>query len=158
MAGRYAAQTDVSSDRSKAELERVLARYGATRFGYLSEPDAVQIAFEMQGRRFKYRLPMPNREDPAICTYRQGSSTYRRVETEIDKRYEQAIRQRWRALLLVVKAKLEGVELGIVSLEDEFLAATVMTSGETVGEWARPQLKEMYLTGGMPALMLGPGR
>lgn len=158
MAGRYAARSDVSSDRSKAELERVLARYGATRFGYLSEPEAVQIAFEMKGRRFKYRLPMPNRDDPSICEYQQGSRTFRRVEPEIAKRYEQATRQRWRALLLIVKAKLEGVELGIVSLDDEFLAQTVMSSGETVGDWARPQLQQMYLNGAMPPLMLGSGK
>lgn len=157
MAGRYAAQTDVSSDRSKAELERVLARYGATRFGYLSEPEAVQIAFEMKGRRFKYRLPMPSRDDPSICEYMQGSKPFRRVETEIEKRYEQATRQRWRALLLIVKAKLEGVELGIVSLEDEFLGQTILPDGQTVAEWAEPQIKQVYLTGAMPPLMLGTG-
>ena len=34
MAGRYAAQTEVSSDRSRAEIERTLRKYGATAFAY----------------------------------------------------------------------------------------------------------------------------
>ena len=45
---------------------------------------------------------------------------------------EQGKRSRWRALYLVVKAKLEAVSSGIVSMEDEFLAQTVMNDGETV--------------------------
>lgn len=45
----------------------------------------------------------------------------------------QVKRQRWRALLLVVKAKLEAIEAGISTLEHEFLANVVLPGGSTIG-------------------------
>ena len=66
---------------------------------------------------------------------------------------EQAQRQRWRALLLVIKAKLEAIEAGIATFEDEFLAYTMLPSGETVGEWVSPQLDKVYEKGVMPATL-----
>lgn len=69
------------------------------------------------------------------------------------QKIEQSERQRWRALLLVIKAKIEAVQSGIVSFEDEFIGHTVMTDGRTFAEWARPQIAQMYEEGGMPALM-----
>jgi len=56
-----------------------------------------------------------------------------------------------------VKAKLEAVETGIVSLEEEFLAHVVLPDGSTVGQWAEPQLAELYGRGDMPALLPGMG-
>ena len=52
----------------------------------------------------------------------------------------QAERQRWRALAMVIQAKLEAVSAGITTLEDEFLAWTVLADGRTVAEWAQPQI------------------
>lgn len=48
---RYAAQTSVSTEKTRNEIERTLKRYGADRFAYVSEPDKATIAFEMKGRR-----------------------------------------------------------------------------------------------------------
>ncbi len=72
-----------------------------------------------------------------------------------DALWEQACRQRWRALALVVRGKLEAVEAGITTVEDEFLAHLVLPSGETFGEWAGPQLEAAYERGQMPALLPG---
>jgi len=69
---------------------------------------------------------------------------------------EQACRQKWRALSLVVKAKLEAVESGITTFEDEFLAHIVLPNGQTVGEQALPRVREAYATGGnVPLLTFG---
>lgn len=59
------------------------------------------------------------------------------------------------ALKLVIQAKLEAVEAGITTFEDEFLAHLVLPSGETFGEWAAPQLERAYITGAMPSSLLG---
>ena len=43
--------------------------------------------------------------------------------------WEQVCRQRWRALLLIIRAKLEAVASGITTLENEFLANIVLPDG-----------------------------
>jgi hypothetical protein len=78
-----------------------------------------------------------------------------RSSAEAEKAWEQVCRQKWRALALVVKAKLEAVESGITTFEEEFLAHIVLPDGRTFGAWARPQLNEAYATRRMPALLPG---
>lgn len=150
---RYAEKTGVSSDRSRAEIEKTLRRYGAERFVYGWGPGEAQIGFHIGGRAIRFRLPMPD----------AGADEFVRTPTRRTPRtpeaqaaaYEQAVRQRWRALSLVIKAKLEAVEAGITSIEDEFLAHIALPSGATVGEWVGPQLAEVYGRGHMPALLPG---
>jgi hypothetical protein len=63
-------------------------------------------------------------------------------------------RQRWRALSLVIKAKLESVESGIATIEQEFLANIVTPGGQTMAELLVPQLGEMRKQGRLPTLDL----
>jgi hypothetical protein len=145
---RYAENTDVSTERSRAEIERILHRYGADQFMYGRKPDASMIAFSMNGRDVKFVLPMPNREDFANTELGK-----RRKDSAIDKAHEQGCRQAWRALKLAIQAKLEVVEAGIACFEDEFMAYTVLPNGKTVGEMIKPQIKEAYESKRMPALL-----
>jgi len=149
---RFAAQTTVPVERSRAEIERILERYGAEKFVYGWDRDDAVIAFVVRVdsgelRQVRFKLPLPDKADPEFTHHSRG----RRTETEIERRWEQAQRQRWRALVLVVKAKLEAVESGIATFEDEFLAYTMLPTGATVGEWLSPQLDEVYRDGVMPA-------
>lgn len=138
---RYAANTDVPVDRSRAELERTLDRYGATEFLYGRDTSSVMIMFGMRGRRVRFIIPMPDPKAPEFTTYLRGSTKYRRTDDAARKEWEQACRQRWRALNLVVKAKLEAVETGIGSFEEEFLAYLVVPGQDvTVGQVAIPAL------------------
>ena len=43
----YAENTSVSVERSRMELERTLARYGASSHGYVSEPTCAMVMFHM---------------------------------------------------------------------------------------------------------------
>jgi hypothetical protein len=153
MTGRYAAQTEVSADRSRAEIERTLERYGADQFMYGWSGQHALVAFRLRGRHVRIQVPLPARDDPRFTSYQQGSVLYRRTEAAVQKLYEQATRQRWRALALVIKAKLEAVDVGISTVEDEFLAYTVTPDGSTVSQWLQPQLAEAYATGRMPSLL-----
>jgi hypothetical protein len=152
----YAARTDVSSDRSRAEIERTLRRYGATAFAYGWTDSAATIMFELADRRVRFNLPMPDRNDPQF-TRTPGKGLARSAEAA-EKEWEQAQRQRWRALALVIKAKLEAVEAGITTVEQEFLAHIVLPDGATVGDWVQPQLAIAYEHNTMPALMPGATR
>lgn len=156
MPGKYAAGTDVPSDRSRAEIERTLERYRADAFAYAWEGQRAVITFRIRGRVVRMSLPLPARDDPSFTTYRQGSSTFVRSESAQRERYEQAVRQRWRALALVIKAQLEAVELAIITIEHAFLADTVMPDGQTVGEWVEPQMRDVLASGQMPKRLPGP--
>lgn len=144
---RYASKTTVTVDRSRAEIEKTLARYGATSFAYGWENSKALIGFKANGRTIRFMLPLPDRED-----FTHGRSRRRRTKDQIEKACDQAKRQRFRALALAIKAKLEMVESGITTFEEEFLAHIVLPSGETIGDWISPQLGEMD-SGRMPPLL-----
>jgi hypothetical protein len=156
MAGRYAEHTGVASDASRAEIERTLRRYGATAFAYGWDALCATVMFELANRRIRFRLPMPDRNDRAF-THTPGKGL-RRSEDAAEREWEQAQRQRWRALALVIKAKLEAVAAEITTVEQEFLAHIVLPNGSSVGDWAKPQLAIAYERNEMPAIMPGGER
>lgn len=147
----YAAKSDVPVERSRAELERTLERYGATAFAYATNDGLVTVAFEAHGRRIAFELHLPSRHDRQFTHHSRGARTAAAAASA----WEQACRQRWRALNLVVKAKLEAVDAGIALFEDEFLAYICLPGGGTMGDLARPAIATAYQTGSMPALMAG---
>lgn len=152
MTGRYAAGTDVTPDRSRAEVERTLARFGASAFSYGWQANAAAVQFVVDDRRIRFVLPMPDRNDPEFTRTPTGRV---RSESAAFAEYEKAGRERWRALALVIKAKLAAVEAGIVTFEEEFLAHTVLPSGRTVAEEVGPQVAESYALGRVETLEIG---
>ena len=135
---KYASQTSVSVSRSKAEIEDILQRYGAGGFmsGWMG--DKAMIAFQMGNRQVRFILPLPDRDDREFTTTETGRS---RSKAAAHAAWEQGCRQRWRALCLVIKAKLEAVECGIVTFDQEFLAHIITGNGMTVGEQVIPMIE-----------------
>lgn len=152
---RYAAGTDVTSDRSRAEIERTLRRYGADAFSYGWDGDRAVVGFRARGRQARFILPLPDRASPEFSRTPTGKP---KSTTAAEAAYEQAVRQSWRALALVIKAKLEAVEAGIVSFDDEFMAHLVLPGGRTVSEHFGGQLAIAIEGGAMPALLPRPSR
>lgn len=144
----YAAKTEVSVVKTKAEIEALVQRYGAGQFlsGWLE--DRAVIGFTMAGRQIKFVLPMPDKNDSAFTMFKDRYGRLQpRTVSSAQEQWEQSCRSRWRALLLVIKAKLEAVEIGISTIEDEFLANIVMPTGQTVGEMAKAPIALAYQTG-----------
>lgn len=156
--GKYAANTEVSVDRSQAEIQTIIRKYGAERFMSGWEEKGAFVVFQKNGKMIRFFLPLPDRNDPQFCDYMQGSVKYSRKEEQAEKLWEQACRQRWRALALAIKAKMETVECGIATFENEFLAYIVVgPQGQTVGDQLAPQLDAAIRSGRMPQLLLtGP--
>lgn len=152
---RYAAATDVPSDRSRAEIEQTLKRYGAESFAYGWSGSEARIMFELADRQMLFKLPLPDRDSDKFRL--TPSRRLERSQKQAEDAYEQAVRQKWRALALVIKAKLEAVESGITTVESEFLAHIIVpgTGGQTVGEYTVPRLAEAYSTGQRLALLPG---
>lgn len=132
----YAAGTTVTVDRSRAEIERELTKRGATAFGYNWTGTEAVVAFTLRGLQVRMALELPKPTD--FSDYRAGNG---RVVSGA-KVYDDEVRRRWRALAIVVKAKLVAVDEGITSLEREFLADVVLPAGVTVLEAVRPEIEQ----------------
>ncbi|WIB65359.1 hypothetical protein [Curtobacterium sp. MCBD17_040] len=151
---QYAASTDVSSEKSLTEIKRTVTRYGATHFGFLDEPGRASVAFRLGDRQVRFALPLPDRQAREFAHHSRGV----REKQAADRLYEQAIRQRWRALALAVKAKLEAVESGIGEFDAEFYAYLVLPNGRTMFEETRDQVIHAIEAGATGRLMLeAPG-
>jgi len=135
----YAENTKVTVERSKAAIEKLLFKYGATNYLYGMESGKALIMFIMDGRHIKMVLDLPVREDDNVSGV---------------KAYNQMHKQKWRALYIVLKAKLIAIEEKIATLEDEFLPYTVLPDGRTVSEFINPQIDQAYLDGKMPKMLM----
>lgn len=150
----YASGTEVPAERTRAEIERTLERFGADQFmsGWDSTTLIAVVSFRIAGRMVRLTLPLPSPDDPLIAQTPAGKyRTAPQVEAELAKE----TRRRWRSLLLVIKAKLTAVSDGISTIEREFMADLVLPSGATVNEWLTPQIAAAYDGGRMPALLPG---
>lgn len=157
---KYAAKTEVSEEKSRAEIEAILRRYGADAFSYGWREDSAVIAFRAHDRHIRFIVTMPDKGDPEFTHYKRGEygMLTARSADAANKLWEQARRQRWRALALVIKAKLEAVDAGISIFEDEFLANIILPDGSTVADQVKPWIEKAYIERQMrdlPLLLLG---
>jgi hypothetical protein len=150
---KYASDTSVSVEKSRAEIERLVQKYGASRFMSGWDESRAVIGFQMCGRALRFTLELPDRQSKAFTTSHRGSRA--RTESQAYQSWEQACRQRWRALALVVKAKLEAVSSGITTFEHEFMAHMVMPDGKTFAEHAIPAINQALSNGRAPQLLIG---
>jgi hypothetical protein len=130
--------TTVSVEKSRAEIEKLITRYGATSTAFMTAPGRSVVCFEAKRPPDHVRAEAcPTSREKRFQRDGRGSLVppHKRME-----KWEQACRQSWRALALVIKAKLEAVESGITSFEDEFLAHIVMPDGQTVATHIKPRI------------------
>lgn len=151
----FAEGTTVSVEKSRAEIEKLITRYGAQSTAFMTAPGRSVVCFEADGRRIMFELTLPDIAEKRFQRDGRGSlmSQPKRME-----KWEQACRQRWRALALVIKAKLEAVESKITTFEDEFLAHIVMPDGQTVATHIKPRIAQAYEQGSMVALLPPPSK
>jgi hypothetical protein len=153
---RYAAGTTVSVERSQSEILKNLRKYGADAFAFGEDQGAGIVRFRYKARPISFRLQLPDPKSADFWEYQLRSKTHRRNDEAAAKLWEQACRQRWRALNLFILATLEAVESGIVPEEEAFIAQTLIRGGETLGEHFAPQIQKAIESGTLPRLLL-PG-
>jgi len=125
----YAERTKIPPNRTRQQIEDLMRRRGADQFYSGSNLDSAILVFRLQGRHFRFVLPLGQ------------------------KMPEQKIRARWRALFLAIKARLESIDAGITTLEEAFLPETVLPDRHTVAEVMAPQIEAAYQSGTMPPLL-----
>jgi hypothetical protein len=122
----YAARTKIPAERTRLDIEAMMQKRGADQFFSGNDGKIAMLAFRLHGRHIRFSLPL------------------------VGARSAQQVRSRWRGLLLVIKAKLEAIDLGILTLEDAFIGETVLPDRQTVAEYMRPQIAAAYKSGEMP--------
>jgi hypothetical protein len=130
----YAKDTVVPVSKTRAEIEQILDRARAKQYGTAVDYDKLEarVDFKLSDRHIRFVITLPDRK-------KLGPG-----------RFERAERQRWRALLLVLKAKLEAVESSIETFDSAFLAQIVMPNNRTVVDLMTPLIEGAYKHGRMP--------
>ena len=153
----YAAQTNVSVERSRTEIERLLTRFGADSFAYGVNGNVAIVGFRASQRSIRLTLTLPGSEDTRFTHTPSGRS---RTAKQAAEAHAQEVRRLYRALVLMIKARLESIESGIETFENAWLPYTLIPGGHTVAEFVGPQIDRANELGQLPAGiagLLGPG-
>lgn len=135
--GRYAENTTVPVERSRAEMIATLGRFGVKKFGWDMQDDADVLFFEINGRGYRMLIVRPLAKDLNI-----GPRTD--VKTALEKEWQ----RRWRANAMMLKMRLEFAESGDSTAEHELLPYLLMQGGKET-------LAEAVLGGHLPLLNSG---
>ncbi len=138
---RYAEGTKVSVESSRGEISGILAKHGVERMGWASERAGDTLMFELGGYSFRFNMARPTLEE----VMRLYPNAY-----DHNAKREAEWRRRWRANVLLLKAKLEFIDAGDTTLIRELLPYAVLKGGRTV--------EEEIAGGGLPMLTAGGGR
>ena len=124
----FAADTRVPVEKSKADIEKLARKYGAKGFSSGWQNDIARVEFLLSDRHI--RLTVNTLGAPQVQ------------------------RQRWRALLLLIKARFVAVDAKISTVEQAFVGDIVTPDGRTVYEAIRQPLKIAYADN-KPVALLG---
>jgi hypothetical protein len=121
----YAKDTEVPFERSIAEIVGLVRKAGADQIGQMEERQRFTLQFLLEDRVVRFRVSFLSEAEI------QDMRGPRQDPARLDAQWR---RQRARALLLVIKAKLESVASGVETFEQAFLANVVMADDRTVYE------------------------
>lgn len=127
---RYAWGTKVSIDKSRSELMGLLAKHGVEDIATThsaTRGDAVR--FRIGERWFELAVPRPTFEDVKV--------DYARISGTWDDNRDAEWRRRWRAQLMLLKMKLEFIETGESTVENELMSHMLLRDGQTLAEAIR---------------------
>ncbi len=134
--------TDVPISRTQEHLRQLLKKYGIDQIAlYQAWPKFFAIEF--------IRLETSRDGDKILRVRIAGKP----VRSEADP--DQELRRIGRMIFYNVKAKLEAVEAGLVTFEQEFLPHIVLPSGRTLYVEMLPDLPNIY-AGTMQLALPGP--
>jgi len=131
----YAEKTSVAREKSQVEIRKILSKYKATGFAIGENNNKAVVMFEMKDRRIRFIFDLP---------IKGKWKTRNKGWNARDKEIEQEVRRLWRCMVICIKSKLECVESGITTFEQEFLAHTVLPNGQTMSEYALPLIEKSY--------------
>lgn len=146
---RFARTTTVPVNRTRAELLDLLANYGVRNdVGIATAGGRAVCQFLVDNRHIRITLPLPKPDHFATT-----STGRARSDQSAQQAYDQAERQVWRALLLIVKSALEAMSYGVLSIDQAFMPWLVLPDHQTVGDHIVPWVEHAYQTHDIPPLL-----
>lgn len=135
MVRRYAEGTTVTVLSSRGEITGILAKHGVERQAWASEPSGDTLHFELAGYQFRFRIEKPTSKS----LYEQwqadgdkGPTTMKYLPS--DAQVEAEWRRRWRANVLLLKAKLEFASGDASTVMRELMPYALLKDGRTLEE------------------------
>jgi hypothetical protein len=129
---RFAEGTDVSVDRSRGEITGILTAHGVQRQAWASDPEGDHLRFELAGFQYLFRIPRPSLEEVRAQWIADGRDWSRVFDPKA--KVEAEWRRRWRANVLLLKAKLEFAEGEASTVVRELMPYAVLRDGRTLEE------------------------
>lgn len=128
----YAENTKVTVDSSRGEITGILAKHGVLNMGWSTTPEGDQLLFELQGGSYRFNIKRPT----AASMEAEHSADYRYpYNVDWEGKAKQEWMRRWRANVLLLKAKLEFIDGDASTLERELLPMRVLKNGATLEEF-----------------------
>ncbi|MEN6370510.1 MAG: hypothetical protein ABFD64_00715 [Armatimonadota bacterium] len=147
---RYAEGTDVPVEKSRNEIEKILISRDADQRIFGEDEQGARVMFRLHGRMYKFDIVYPSRSDRSIACDSRG---YALTKDRVAARYQKEIQRRWRVLLISLKARFEIIDSEAATVDQEFMAYTMLPDGSTVGEHIEPSIEYAYQTGQIPELL-----
>lgn len=155
---RYASGTSVSAERTREQMMRILRQFGADGFGYAERHLQGAVQFQYHKIPVQFRVRLPSRSDDGIACTDTGRE---RSANQREQFWQRETNRRWRAVFLVIKALLVGVEEGVITFEEAFLPYIVWQDGRTTADILLPPIQAAAESGALPLLLpeqAGPPR
>jgi len=127
---RYAEGTKVTVESSRGEISGILTKHGVEVMAWGSRPGGDQLQFELGGRAYLFTIEKPTPD--SLRASDGGNYTYPH-NIDWQAKADQEWRRRWRAHVLLLKAKLEFAEGdGPSSIVRELMPYMLVAPGKTL--------------------------
>lgn len=137
---KYASGTTITPQRTMEDISRLLKKEGVRSILWIDGEEKIGCEFVMHERRLRFVCVLPTRYTTGL-----DKSARRMGAVQAEQAHQRLIREHWRGLLLVIKAKIESVTIGIETIEEAFMPQLVMADNRTMAEIVLPQIQSGQL-------------
>jgi hypothetical protein len=145
---RYAEGTKVTVESSRGEITGILAKHGVTRMATATEPAGDTLQFQLDGSAYRFFIARPTLEEVRAKHVADGG--HWNLVPDPQAKVDAEWRRRWRAHVLLLKAKLEFAASGDSTVTRELMPYLLLRDGRT--------LEVAIADGGVPLLAAGASR
>lgn len=133
-----------SGDRAFLEIEKILSRFGCSKFGRMTDFDTSTtiLQFEWQGRRAEIRASAAGyaaawiKENPYSYRMKHNASQHKELALEKGQKAVPSILRDW------IKGQITAVETGLLTFEDVFMPHMLLPNGQRFIDVAKHKLLE----------------
>lgn len=133
MVARYAEGTKVPVESSRGEITGILAKHGVQRMGWQTGPQGDELLFELSGHNYRFQIAKPTLDEVRLMHKADGKDWSRVYDPQA--KVDAEWRRRWRANVLLIKAKLEFASGGDTTIEREFMPYMLVGGRQTLAEF-----------------------